>query len=76
MARVVYRAVSMSDYLNHRLSGEDVDVILSALRLLQRVDAQDIPGEIREIGGASLDNVDTDDLCERLNFDGTENAKD
>lgn len=66
----------MSGDLNYKLASEDVDLILSALRLLQRTNPEDVPGEIREIGGVSIDLVDTDDLCERLNFDGTENAED
>ncbi|MFS8153843.1 hypothetical protein [Vreelandella titanicae] len=58
----------MSDYLNHQLAAEDLDVILAALRLLQRTIDLDIPDEIQKIGGESLKTVDIDDLCERLNL--------
>lgn len=66
----------MSDYLNHQLATEDVDVILAALRLLQRTIDLDIPDEIQKIGGDSLKTVDIDDLCERLNLDGQPSDQD
>lgn len=58
----------MSDSLNHQLAAEDLDVILAALRLLQRTIDLDIPEAIQEIGGESLKTVDIDNLCERLNL--------
>lgn len=66
----------MSDYLNHQLAAEDLDVILAALRLLQRTIDLDIPDAIQEIGGESLKIVDIDDLCERLNLEGTDDDQD
>ncbi|GHB26729.1 hypothetical protein [Salinicola rhizosphaerae] len=41
----------MSDTLSYQLAQEDVDVILAALRLLQRTSGWDIPDAIRDIGG-------------------------
>ncbi|MFM9271862.1 hypothetical protein R5R73_01815 [Salinicola sp. LHM] len=66
----------MSDYLNHQLASEDIDVILAALRLLQRTIDLDIPDAIQTIGGESLKTVDINDLCERLNLDGQPSDQD
>lgn len=66
----------MSDYLNHQLAAEDLDVILTALRLLQCTIDLDIPDAIQEVGGESLKTVDIDDLCERLNLDGQPSEQD
>lgn len=68
----------MSDCLDYQLSNEDIDVILAGLRLLQRtaegdVSDWDIPEEIKEIAGESLDLENVDRLCERLNFGGSSN---
>lgn len=66
----------MSHYLNYPLSAEDVDVLLAALRLLQRTAGWDIPDAIQQIGGESLDVVNIDRLCERLNLDGQADTED
>jgi hypothetical protein len=66
----------MSDTLTHQLAQEDVDVILAALRLLQRTSSWDIPDEIQDIGGESLDVVNIDRLCEMLNLDGVVDHQD
>ncbi|MCS2611054.1 hypothetical protein [Halomonas dongshanensis] len=66
----------MSDTLTYQLAQEDVDVILAALRLLQRTLGWDIPDEIQDIGGESLDVVNIDRLCERLNLDGNADDQD
>ncbi|QEA38629.1 hypothetical protein FGL86_05740 [Pistricoccus aurantiacus] len=66
----------MNDNMNYWLADVDVDVILAALRLLQRMSQRDIPDAILEIAGDSLEAVDIDRLCERLNLDGQADAQD
>lgn len=66
----------MSDFVNQQLSTEEIDVMLAALRLLQRTSSYDIPDSIQEIGGHSLKTVNIDRLCERLNLDGIAQKQD
>lgn len=71
----------MSDCLDYQLSNEDIDVILAGLRLLQRtaegdVSDWDIPDEIKELAGESLDVENVDRLRERLNLGGSSNESD
>ena len=60
----------MSNFVNQQLSTEEIDVILAGLRLVQRTSSYDIPDSIQEIAGRSLETVNIDRLCERLNLDG------
>ncbi|WP_110633470.1 hypothetical protein [Salinicola salarius] len=66
----------MSDTFSYQLAQEDVDVILAALRLLQRTSGWDIPDAIQDIGGEGLDVVNIDKLCEELNLGGTADHQD
>nr|WP_298411644.1 hypothetical protein [uncultured Halomonas sp.] len=57
----------MNNDMTYWLADVDVDVVLAALRLLQQTAPRDIPEAILDIAGDSLDAVDIDRLCERLN---------
>lgn len=62
----------MSNQHNYQLATEDVAVILTGLRLLQRTPGDQFPSELQEIVGDSLDVVNIDKLCESLNLDGVD----
>lgn len=66
----------MSNFVNQQLSTEEIDVILAGLRLVQRTSSYDIPDSIQEIAGRSLETVNIDRLCERLNLDGIAQEQD
>lgn len=60
----------MCKCLNYTLASQDIDVILAALRFLQRASEGDVPADILEIAGDSLQVVNIDYLCEELNCSG------
>ncbi|MCG7601770.1 hypothetical protein MHM84_18565 [Halomonas sp. McH1-25] len=60
----------MSNFFTYQLTAGDMNVILAGLRLLERTSGWDIPDEIQEIGGESLDVVNIGRLCQHLNLNG------